>query len=130
MKLAYSHNNGVVGARGTLVFVLPSKQDLQKLVSDCVRETHLKIGTTFLHPKEQFCKKLGRDEAEKHIVLVNADLNMLSIRDHQRLVYHFHSFVPDPRPNMNMETLIEFGFSISPTSERVHLEYAFFSENV
>lgn len=116
--------------RGTIVVDIPSKERLLEMFTNQEMFTYLAAGASFLHPKDQFNKKIGTARAESYALAEDPKYCLLKRIEprEERWVYHFVTTVPDARPNMPMYIMIEFGVSIAKDSPNSRLEYAAFQE--
>ncbi len=126
MKVAYSHNNGQVGIKGTLAIDLPSKEHLENLTTFGSKFTKFPIGAAFLNNKDQFNKKTGREIAESRLNPETFDLSHINIREDGKVVYHFYTFIQDMRPGEGNSVPVLIGLSTFKDNPNVHLQYMFF----
>lgn len=123
-------NADPVFTRGTIAVDIPSKERLLEMFANQEMSTYLAVGAAFLHPKDQFNKKIGTARAESYALAEDPKYCLLKSIEprEERWVYHFTTVVPDARPNMPMYISVDFGVSISKLSVTSRLEYALFKE--
>ncbi len=122
MKFHYKHQQG--DPRCTIAIEDISKDVLESLIKLSNDEVNLKVGVTFVHPKDQYVKKLGREAAESvaHDNLCYlSEIKIIS----KRTIFRFHTYVPDARPGMGMQVGLNFGLALKPESPYVFLDYAY-----
>lgn len=122
MNVKYTHilPNDICRS-GTIAVTMPLKQVVINSVTDWGKFLFLKLGYSLLQEGDRFKKKTGREIALKKMRIETAKLLNISFNE-KRDVYHYEigSF------SRVSTKKIFFGLSVSPTSENVHLEYAYF----
>ena len=108
-NVAFFHNQ-VGPVRSTFYFRLPSKQELINLVNNCKTTLTCVVGQSFVHPQDQFNKRIGRSVATAVANPLDLVLICISPLENGRLGFSFemHGKIVD--------------MSIVKTSENVHLE--------
>lgn len=130
MKIVHINPESREFTRGTLVFYIPSKDILNLLYTQQQNSLYIKIGASFVHPKDNYCKRTGVTRADTLALNEPSKYSLLTKiepRD-DRWVYHFTTLVPDTRPNTPNYIKVEFGISLSTKSPASRLEYACFTE--
>lgn len=127
MKVHFKHQQG--DPRVTIAIEEISREALFDLVLNGNNTIDLDIGVTFVHPKEQYSKKLGREQSLAQVTKKLATLTNITVfPECNRTIFHFIAQVPDARPQVSFETRLDFGLSVCKKSNRVHLEYAYVME--
>jgi len=126
--LAIKHvNHSLPGwIRATLAFEVPSKEALVNLFNTHTEFLITKIGVTYVHPKEQYNKKIGAKKAIEDLQsekLSHCTLTSIELRD-GRMIYHFYTYLPNYRPGNPKINNLEFGVSYFGASNNTRLEYA------
>lgn len=125
MKIHYKHQQGT--PRCTMAIADIPKQVLEASVILRQSQLLVAIGVTFVHPKDQYVKKTGREQAEKEMHKQYAHLKRVDFQhENNRTIYRFEIQMFH---NRNLKFL-EFGMSTNEGSENTHLEYAFVWDGV
>lgn len=116
--------------RGTIAVNIPSKEQLLDMFLNHHQSTYLKVSAAYLHSKEQFNKRIGKDRAESYALSEESKFcHLKSIESRNgRWVFVFTTIVPDNRPNSPNVIGVEFGVAMSLESPNTRLEYATFLE--
>lgn len=116
--------------RGTIVINIPSKETLFKMYVEQTNNLYLKVGASYVHPRDNYNKKIGVARAESYAMAEEAKYCLLKNIEPRSYgwVYHFTTIVPDTRPNTPMFNRLSFGITVSNNSESPRLEYAGFDE--
>ena len=138
MKIKVKHinpgqdENGLFNfIRATVAVDIPTKAQLQHMMTNQVKHLYLCLAATFVHPTDQFNKKVGCARAESYALSEESKYCLLTKVEpnEERWVYHFTSIIPDSRFNFEKKFLmVEFGVSLKQGSEFTRLEYVTFRE--
>lgn len=109
--------------RCTFAIDLFYKTYLITLVEQGIAVVPVKLGVSYVHPKDQYEKKIGASKATANMLYRDALLSRVEIREKGRVVFHFKTFVEDFRPNRHSVAIVEFGVSYVPDSNITRLEY-------
>jgi hypothetical protein len=123
-KIEFFHQNPESNhyARCTTALELPNKQQLIDLLSNS-NELQINMGTTFVHPKENYVKAIGRDRAIKAMSVTTCSVVNIKPQPDGKWMFHFCCVVPNTRPKSPAYSYTEFAVSIVANSTRVRLEY-------
>jgi hypothetical protein len=111
---------------GTMVFELPTREELENLFKQHGTATLMNVGVVRLHPRDSFNKKLGVKCAKEKMSLVPVYLTQVEIRNTKH-IYHFQAKVPNRCPAENDTQVIQFGISTIRESDRAVLVYGNFT---
>lgn len=104
----------------TLAIDTPDKKFLEHLYNAYATHTLINLGVTFLHPSDQFVKKIGREEAEKKAAWVKCQLESVKCLLDKK-VFHFSADYSGKKGTTH--TLV-FGLRINAHFNEACLVYA------
>lgn len=116
----FKHQNSKQTMSGTFALLLPKKQELLDLVSNGQKQFNVLLGATFLHPKDQFVKSVGRELAVSKLTNTEFRLRSVTFRNKGRVVYNFSTVIQKGKENKSV--YIDLGVSFLPDCE-TRLEY-------
>lgn len=126
-RLVFKHVNcDPAFIRATFAIELPSREQLVSCVTEFDAVIDGKLGVTWVHPKDQYVKTIGKQKAYDALTSQALELQYVENR-YGRLVFHFTTLVVDPRPNQ-MWRRVELGVSLVKESNHPRLEYICFGE--
>jgi hypothetical protein len=86
--------------RATFAVDLPLVSSLKGMFEMGIETLPIKIGAAFVHPKENYNKKVGADLAKQRMVFHNSTLSHISLKltrnMNTRIVFHFCIFLKGP----------------------------------
>lgn len=121
--IAYKHvkDNALTG---TLAVQLPKLPTLVNFLNGFGEKIDLNLGVTLLHPKDNFCKKIGREKSVKNMKNVTLHFNFMTIMNGRKIyAFTFETEVPKDKVIYG-----EIEFSEIGNSSSVHLENVYLSE--
>jgi hypothetical protein len=110
---------------GTIAVQVPAKEDLFRALQMHANGFLLNFGASILSVNDNFCKKTGREVAEKKMKPTVCDLNSVEVRRYglkHRYIYHLEVRVPHPK-NRKKKIAVYFGLSSSHLTDDVRLAY-------
>lgn len=114
------------GPKGTFIFELPPKSELDNLFKEHGTCTLFKVGVVKLNNKDQFNKKTGVALAKEKMNFTGCYLEYVEIRSTKH-IYHFRAEVPNRCKSQGDKQTIAFGFSTIRDSDKVQVVYAQFT---
>lgn len=115
---------------GTITMLLPSKENLIKMFNNFKSEVYIDIGVSFLHPKDNFNRKKGREVSAENMAKGESKYCFLKNIENRngRWIFHFTTLVPDTRPSRSKFMKLDFGVTMCEKSDNTRLEYCCFVE--
>lgn len=127
LQIKHQHNTvNLFALREKCTFAIDvfPKRLLQTLVEHGINTLPVKLGVTFLHPKDQYNKKIGRQLAEEKVKVYDAKLLEITIREQNRVVFNFMVDIDYPKTNrIDYKARVTFGISYIPSNQNTRLEY-------
>lgn len=119
MSIKFSHTNrNTITRAGTIAVEMPTKELVTLSPTIENKQLAIKVGYSLLHEGDRYNRKVGKEIAQSKLRKEMATL-MSTRFNKERDIYDYEI----TRTNGNK---VFFGLSVSPTSENVHLEYAYF----
>lgn len=130
--LQIKHQNLSTGKclpRGQCTFAIElfPKAILQTLLDHGTEKLPVELGIAYLHPSDQYNKKVGRELAMSKATILDAYFSQVTIKENQRVIFHFHVYFPEYSRVSNkgkyLGDTVKFGISYVPDHFQTRLEY-------
>jgi hypothetical protein len=115
MDTQFCHHNKKYGTKYTIAAMLPTASDFSKLIENEKREITLPVGIANCSPKDNYCRKSGREVALSRMTPITFELKSIEFVESD-IYFHFVATGFSAR-SMRLK--------MSPKSSRLHMIEAY-----